>query len=160
MKALYYPLIATICLIALFACNQQPETTSAKLSSEANIEHKLNFYQMDSMKAILAIAEWDSIRPIIQSAIAAGGRSDDTTMVPIGFRVPVHDIARIAKIVSDTTQNIYAILAIQRDTNHKAIQPKITLIFRAQDSLGRRVFYDFTEPCPPCAIPQILPIRH
>ena len=155
MKAHYHPLIAAFILIALFACDRQPESLQTNLTAGGNLGHDLHYFQMDSLKAILAIAEWDSIRPSIQSAIATGGRSNDTSMVPIGFRVPVHDISRIAEIVSDTTQSIYAILAIQEDTLKTGIQPKLTLIFRVQDSLGHRIFYDFTEPCPPCAIPAL-----
>lgn len=145
-KQLFF--IATLfLLVGILACNNDQPANAPNNTNGPQDLHSLDHVngEMDSTKAMAAIKLWDKLRPDIKAALVRGGATQDTSRVPIAFYVPIQDILSLASKSANTNQ-LYAMLAFEADSM------KLSLIFRAPDEKGQLRYYDFTEPCPPCAV--------
>jgi hypothetical protein len=140
-KLLFFALL----LAGLKACN--PPETPAKAAPSAQTLSQMAA-SPDSIPARTALQEqaaWDSTRLNI-IRLLGGPSAPPSRYLVKGFQIPVADLKGILAAYSDGNQpsrdSIYAMLSIRNGQS--------SLILETTDQrTGKKVYYDFSKPCPP-----------
>ncbi len=141
------------------ACTPTTPKTGQTAEDNTSIVYK---YQIPADTALHAQALWERVNTgINQSFKSKADSALYAKFIVNGFRVHRDDLLGILQATdgsrvrtSAPTDSIWCMLSVRPDTSYKNSQPIITtktsLIFETTNkATGKRVYYDFSKPCPP-----------
>lgn len=142
-----------------FACTQTTPAAGTTAVDNAQIVYK---YQIPADTALYAQALWERVSAGVNKSFKSPADSLLYAKYIInGFRVHRDDLLGILQATDGsrartTTPNdsIWCMLSVRPDTtyvnNQIVVKSKTSLIFETTNkSTGKRVYYDFSKPCPP-----------